>query len=189
MKIFIQHDMFIKANRVKYKFLIIPIIVIIINFVITLLNEDSNSGLGSIIALLFYFFILYTFRFKKVFSEPDEQIAFAPVNGLIANIVEKETGTILTIDKQFFAPCELVTSTNNDIINSLDTDSSQVSWKVEGPNKYIFIDETIEHQAAMIGILPGNAVCEIFIPNEYEIKIDKGTKVEAGFTELAILKN
>ena len=201
MNIFIPFNMIIKAHRTKYKYLAIPILVILINFALSLKNEALYIPAISIIAFAFFLFIMYLFRFKRSFSQPDDDVIFAPMNGKIVQIKPLLEGHVLTIKKPFLASSEFVTCSKCDALGgvatkdkaeSLDIElletQTNVFWKVKCALAHIFINETIDHQAVLIGIVPGNAVCEVFLPQIYDLKVKEGSEVSAGFSELGNLK-
>ena len=189
--LFIPIDMLIKANRVKYKYLALPTIIILLNFIFSFVLPALSFKYTSLFALIIYFIILIVFRFRRDFAETNDNVVFAPITGKITNIKTLETGHIVTIKKSFFATCEVVTCTKNDIpdIMPQDTTNNQVSWHINCANKHIFINETVKYQAVLVGVAPGNATCDVFIPNDYELDIEVDGKVDAGLSELAVVNN
>ena len=187
MEEFIPNDVIIKASRAKYKYLAIPSIIIVLNFVLAALCPLLFKQYISIGALAVYFFLLGVFRHKKEFPKHEQDVVIAPMNGKIVQIKTTEQGSIVTIKKPFFDSCEFVTATKQDIPMSLDTESSQVSWTVECSSKKIFINETVDYQAVLIGIVPGNAICHLFVPKRYDLDVSEGGVVEAGHSEIGVL--
>ena len=186
MKVFIPYDMVIRAHRVKYRYLAIPFLVIILNFILSLVRETLYVPYVSMIAFVIFMFIMYIFRFKRTFSEVEGEVVIAPMNGKIVDIRAFPEGNVITIIKSLWASSEFTTCTKSDIQIShhyvLELDVSKVSWKVDSAIKHIFIDETVDVQAALIGLVPWNAVCEVFLPEKYKLKIEKGNAVVAGET-------
>ena len=186
MEVFIPIDMLIRANRIKYRYLVWPGIVIVINFILSITYPSLFTKYVSILALVFYFLILFIFRFKRNYPKYETDVVVSPINGKIVHIKTLDEGYVVSIKKPFFASCEFVTCTRNDFPKVLITEKPQVSWKIESQHKYIFIDETVEYQAVLVGIVPGTALCEVFIPNIYKINAVEGSVLEAGFSELGV---
>ncbi|MCL2063349.1 MAG: hypothetical protein FWG98_03120 [Candidatus Cloacimonetes bacterium] len=192
MEEFIPIDMLIRANRVKYKYLAFPALVIIINFIFSITFPALYTQYGSFMALGAYFFILYVFRFNKEFQKFEEDVVIAPMNGKIIKITEVEEGHLITIKKPFFDSCEFVTCTKHDIPNTSiqdikNKDISHVCWKINCATAHIFINNIVNYQATLIGLVPGNAVCEVFIPKRYNLEVAEGGIIEAGYSEIGVL--
>ena len=183
MNEFIPHDMILKAQRFKYKYLALPAGIIILSFLISNLIADSRWV--SLVALAFYFVLLYIFRFNRTFGEHEESEVCAPVNGKIVSIKVVSEGAKLTIKKPFFASSEVVTCTKNDLINEIDSEQKRVSWMIECANSKVFYTGIVRYQATLIGVVAGNAVCEVFAPAVYGLKVEIGEKVVAGMSVIA----
>jgi hypothetical protein len=187
------HDLFLAAQKLKYKFLLMPGAIIVVNFLLARNYPDLKLKYLSILALLLYIFVLVIFRFQRAFAPEDEDMVTAPINGVITKIDTGDSGSILYIKKGFFASSELVTCTLTDIPNEIDPDQPFVSWII--PDFYtssftrnlgrIFIESTFNHQRSLVGLVPGIANCELFIPDKYEIVAKVGTKIIAGVTPVA----
>ena len=183
MNEFLPHDMILKAQRFKYKYLAVPAVVIIFSFFTSNLFADSRWA--SLVALAGYFALLYIFRFNRTFSEHEESEVTSPVNGKVTNVEVVSDGAVLTIRKPFFASSEIVTCTKNDLINEIDKEQERVCWKVEGANSKVFYTGIVRYHAVLIGVAAGNAVCEMFVPAMYGLTVEVGQKVEAGMSVIA----
>ena len=183
MKEFIPHDMILKAQVFKYKYLAVPGAVIILSFFLRGFFEESRWI--PIIALVVYFLLLCLFRFRRVYPDHEAGAVVAPINGKITNIDALATGNVLTIQKPFFESSEITTCTKTDIINRLDTEGERVSWQIECANSKVFYTENPDYQAVLIGIAAGNAKCEVFIPAKYDLFVEIGSVVDAGITMIA----
>ena len=183
MNVFIPHDMILKAQKAKYKYLALPALIIIINFFLK--NQFESVKYLSILALIVYGIILILFRFRRTYPKHDENNVIAPINGKIIHKKCLPTGCILTIQKPAFASSEIVTCTKTDIPKVLEMDKKQVSWQIEGSKALIFIDEPVSFQTALIGLAPGPAICEVFIPSIYNLLVEEGNSVEAGLSIIA----
>jgi len=183
MKEFIPHDMILKAQVFKYKYLAVPGAVIIVSFFIRGLFEHLRWI--PIIALVVYFLLLLLFRFRRVYPDHYEGTVIAPINGKVVDVEPIATGNILTIQKPFFESSEITTCTKTDIINKFDTEGEQVSWQIECANAKVFYEGNADYQAVLIGIAAGNAKCKVFIPVKYDLLVKEGSAVDAGITIIA----
>jgi len=183
MNEFIPHDIILKAQRFKYKYLAVPAAIIILSFFASNLFADSRWV--SLIALGFYFVLLYIFRFNRTFGEHDESEVAAPMNGEVVNMEVVSEGAVLKIRKPFFASSEVVTCTKNDLINEIDREQERISWKIECANSKVFYTGIVRYHAVLIGVAAGNAVCEVFVPSMYKLSVEVGQKVEAGMSVIA----
>ena len=173
-----QHEIIKSAGMHKYKYLCIPMIVIIICFFLTPYFDFMKYI--SLLAIVKYAKLLLIFRFNRSYSEPEVGEIVSPINGKITDIEKIENGSIITIKKPAHYPCEIITSSNSDIINSLETDNDRVSWKITNYFQKIYYDENVNKPCSIVGISPGKATCEIFIPHRYKLNVGIGDKVEAG---------
>ena len=183
MNEFIPHDMILKAQRFKYKYLALPAGIIILSFFISNLFADSRWV--SLFALAIYFVLLYIFRFNRTFGEHEEGEVCAPMNGSIVDIEAVSEGVLLKIQKPFFASSEVVTCTKNDLINEIDRGQERVCWKLECANSKVFYTGIVRYQAVLIGVAAGNAICEMFVPSVYGLNVEVGEKVVAGMSVIA----
>ena len=184
MNVFIPHDMIIKAQRYKYKYLAIPAGIVIVSFFLKSISEDAKWA--SLLGLVVYALVLIVFRFKGRFGEADEGEVLAPINGKVLSINEVEKGCVVTIQKLFFGSSEIVTCTKSDVLNKIDMESERVCWKVECANMKVFTDAVdVNYQAVLVGLAPGTAVCEVFVPKQYNLIVNEGDVIEAGMTVLA----
>jgi len=183
MKEFIPHDMILRAQKYKYKYLAIPGALIFINFLLR--NHVDHARYVSLLALLFYFFLLIVFRFRRAYPDHENGDVIAPITGKIARVETLPNGSVVTIQKSLFDSSEIVTCTNADLINKLDTEQEHVSWKIEGANTKIFTDLTVNYKSVLIGLAAGNATCEVFIPSRYELIVNEGNKIEGGISVIA----
>jgi len=196
MKTYDQHSLANKAQYYKYKMLAFPGAMIIINF---LIKDWVFERFGfqiqylSVVFLLLYFFILYIYRVSRTYVKPVDDCVLAPMSGVVKKIDRTPHGWIVTIKKPFFSSCEFMTATATDIPNELDIESEHVSWQIVDIHtglcrsvfSRIFIDETIDYQGVLVGVVPGNAVCELFIPSSYTLTIDVDSDISTGLSIIA----
>lgn len=186
MDYFHPHDMILKAQKLKYKALALPAILIIICFVLSLNNIDGTIvKYASFTSLLVYLYLIILYRYKRFINKPEDNEVVAPVNGKVINKNCLPNGCIVTIQKPFFASAEIITCTKSDIPKVLDMHSDCVSWEIKSKNAKIFINETVNYQAILIGLVPGPAICEVFIPSKYSVLVSEGDSLKAGESILA----
>jgi hypothetical protein len=194
MKVYNPHGLVSKAQFYKYKVLSIPAIIIVINFFFV--SHVEQLKYVSFLALALYFFCLYLYRISRTYVKPQDNCVIAPIQGTITQIDETSHGHIITIKKPFFAPCEFFTTTDSDIPNELHAESENVSWQIEGISTdifrsvfcRIFIDETVDYQGVLVGVIPGSATCEVCIPHAYTLTAEVGSELHAGLSVLAEMK-
>ena len=190
MNYFHPHDMILKAQKAKYTILIYPAIVIIICFFLSTMGITNDFiKYLSALALLCWLFILVLFRYKRFYPSHDNSEVIAPINGKLISIKHIPNGCILTIRKSFFSSSEIVTCSNSDIPKTLEMDTQQISWDVQGIYVKIFINETINFQSILVGLAVGPAICEVFIPAKYKVLIDETSSISAGETVIAKLED
>jgi len=183
MKKFVPHEVLTKAQINKYKFLVIPFVIIIISFFLSQVSE--NSKYLSYLGLILYFFLFYFLRFKINFISINETEVVSPINGKIVKITSIENGYLLFIEKPFLASTEVVTCTKYDLINKIDDTQDRVSWEISNKMIKIFTEDEVDCAAVLIGVSPGKATCQIFIPSKYEISVNENNSLEAGVTIIA----
>jgi len=176
-----------KAMTIKYLFMAIPAIIIVVNFF--MVNRLPEVQYLSIVALCVYAFLFVVYRFRTSFTSGLNNIVTSPINGKVVDIQTVTTGVILTIKKPYFAPCELVTCTSSDIPKALNVEAEQVSWQATGYTSQrhvkVFISQTINEQGILVGLAPGAVIMEVFIPATYAVQVAVGNEVRAGQTALA----
>jgi len=176
-----------KAQMYKYIFIVIPAGIIVVNFF--LVSRFDELKYLSIFAMLVYLFLLAVYKVNTQFEDISDDVVSSPINAKITHIETVENGTIITLKKSYFSPCEIVTCTSSDIVNKPDTSGEQVSWfftqKTARRYVQIFAKEDIDEQGILVGITPGSATMTVFIPTKYDLQVTVGDAVFAGRTVLA----
>ena len=183
------------AQRLKYRYIAVLCGVILLNFLLlrfVLPPQYDWLKYISVLALIFYVILLTMYKFNAKFPPPEYSSVTSPIHGKVVMIKAEPNGHLITIKKTILKACEIVSTTISDLPNTIDMDSEQVSWQILGLETdsflknfaKVFIDETIPYQGILVGLVPGNATCEVFLPKKYVINIRMGDDVEAGYSIL-----
>lgn len=179
-------DYLSRARKEKYKWLLIPIFVIMINFILKQIWNIPYIEYASAFFFIVYMIISYIFRIEKPAIEINESNLLAPVTGKIISINKEENCYCLTIEKALLSGCEIRTMTNTDLINT--DDKNELSWTIPQNKVRIFTQRNPHPQGQLIGIVPGKCDLLINIPQDYELSIIPGQKIQSGATILATSK-
>ena len=161
------NEVFIKIKKLEFKYLAIPFILIILNFLLVYLYNIQDFKYLSLLFLFVYFFIKFIFRINKIDIIQNSNAIKSPITG---NVIKIENNKI-TIRKNFF--------------DKADFRYSLAKYRLIKGKLHIFSD--ISDQSVLIGIVPGNAVIEIELPDNYIATIKKGEKVISGVTDIGKL--
>jgi hypothetical protein len=186
MNYYDQFEIVRMAGWHKYKYLSVPMILIIISALLS--NYYCFTRYITLISLAIYAVIFYMFSFNKSYSEADEGEIVSPINGKICNIEKLPNGNVITIKKSKLLSCEIVTASKSDIIDSLDTNNDKISWEISNNLKQVYFKGNVNKQCAIVGITPCYSICRIFLPLAYEVNINVLDKVIAGETVIAFIE-
>jgi len=167
-------DIILKIQRLKFKALALPLILIIIGFSIySFLKIDAAKYL-SLAGLLYYAFISMRFYYRKNVPPQIENAVLSPVNGRVIEVDPEQRVVILK--KGFFSPAD-VRRPSSDTILTFSVFST----------KFVMLDHQTILAGKLIGILPGTALCNCMIPTSHSFVIEANQRVIAGETVLAEL--
>ncbi|MCD4797221.1 MAG: hypothetical protein K8R49_08650 [Candidatus Cloacimonetes bacterium] len=156
----------IKLQKIKYRALIFPIGVIIISFGVYYIFRINFMKYFSIAGLIVYFFIIMLFHVKKTIPpQTENNVVLAPIFGKISEIKDRK----VKIKKSLFQPADIRCAESGKEINIT---SSRIYW----------FEKKAALQGKLIGVIPANAECICEIPDEFDIEVKIGQKVEAGET-------
>lgn len=163
----------LKIQKIKYKFLAVPIIVIILTFLLNLKYENKIFSIISLIALVIFFVISRIFSVNKSVHNPEKSgKILAPING---KIVKKQRNELI-IKKSIFAHAEIRKSDKE----------NKLALSIKGFLLYDFAEEDAV-QAQIIGLLPGPATAVCQLPENYHFTVEETENIEAGETVIAEL--
>jgi hypothetical protein len=166
----------LKIQKMKYKFALIPFLMVISSFILSLHSNHPALKLISFAGLIGYLILTYLYRVKKIYHQPENSAActLAPVNGKVISIDDNT----IKIQKKYWQFSEIRNPAKS--IEPL----FQFSPKVEQ------FEESSQIQGKLIGFAIGNVVCNLQIPKDETIQIQLGESVIAGVTILsAALEN
>jgi hypothetical protein len=144
---------------------------VIVSFLLSFNSEHFSLKLLSFIGLFFYLAIVFLFRIKRVYIQPEEQndYVIAPITGKVVSLNDNR----IEIKKMFWQPSE-IRNPQKSVLSSMEF-SKQV--KLFEPESSI--------TGKLVGIAIGNVTCKIHIPKEQKIQIQAGDTIIAGVTVLA----
>ena len=157
-------------QKKKYKFLLIPILLVLISFVANFYISHDFLKLLSLIGFILYLFISFLFRVKRLHSISDnnDQAILSPIYGIIKTISPQK----IVIEKRWFDPIELRHATN----------CEKVTIKF---NKEI---TTFQKNNAIVGqlygLVMGKVICSIEIPENMTVLMQPRESVQAGISLL-----
>ena len=161
------NEIFVKIKKLEFKFLLLPLLLIIVDFIIVLQYHIMVLKYVSVLLLIIYFFIKILFRIDKITVEIDEKTAKSPITGQIIGI----NGNQIIISKGMFKKAD---------VRSSVADIQPIKGKIYTFGNY-------EEQSILRGIAPGKIKCKIILPDNYTVTAKVNQKVIAGVTELGRL--
>ena len=167
-------DMIIKIQRMKFKSLIPPIFIIISGFLIYTFLKIEPAKYLSLAGLLLYAFISMQYHCRKNVPPRDENVILSPVNGKVIKVDQEQQ--VVIIKKNIFNPADVRRPSDNPII----------TFSIFS-TKFVMLDHQTRLAGKLIGIMPGSALCNCLIPDDYSFKIKIKQKVISGETILAQL--
>ncbi len=160
----------IKLQNIKYRALMFPILIIIISFGVYYIFRIDFVKYFSIAGLIAYFFIMMIFHVKKtVPPQTENDDVLAPIFGKVSEIKDRK----ITIKKSLFQPADIRCAASGKEINIT---SSRIYW----------FERNATLQGKLIGVVPSNAECIYEVPDEFDIEVKIGQKIEAGETIIGI---
>lgn len=157
-------DIFIKIKKLEFKYLLVPLLLIIANFILVYIYKMVHLKYISIGLLIIYFFIKLLFRISRIDVEISDKQIKAPVCGTVQEIQSNE----IVIKKSLF--------------DKSDIRKSNAEFLFIKGKPHILQDNTT--QSALIGVVPGIALCKVTLPQNSKIKVKTGDKVKAGISDL-----
>ncbi len=161
------NDVYIKIKKLEFKFLLLPLILILINFVLVWHYKIVEIKYVSLLLLIIYFFIKLMFRINRIDVAINTDSVKSPVTGIVKSI---ENNTIVV---------------KKGIFDKADLRYSNAGFILEKGKSYIFSQD--KKQSILIGVIPGNCLCKIILPQDYKITVKPNQKVIAGVTDLGSL--
>ncbi len=158
------NEVFVKIKKLEFKFLLLPLLLIIADFIIVLNYKITTLKYFSLALLIIYFFIKILFRIDKITVENSENTIKSPITGKVIQ-VEKDK---IIIEKGMF--------------EKADIRSSFATFKPIKGKIYIFAD--YNEQSILIGVAPGYIKMEIILPENANITLQPNQKVIAGVTDI-----
>ncbi len=163
-------EYFVKLQNIKYRVLVFPILTIIISFGVYYIFRIDFVKYFSIAGLIAYFFIMMLFRVKRTIPpQTENNIILAPIFGKVSEIKDRK----VIIKKSLFQPADIRCAANGKEINIT---SSRIYW----------FERNATLQGKLIGVVPSNAECICEVPDEFDIEVKVGQKIEAGETIIGI---
>jgi hypothetical protein len=167
MNAFNDQEYLIKIQKVKFRHLLPPILIVIISFLLfTLLKLDWIKYL-SFIGLIWYFAVFASFRLDKTFPPfGDDIFVHSPLSGRV-KILDKNN---LIIKKSFFDSID---------VRSIDPEHDvQTGWS----RKPIYFENNCPIDGNLIGYIWGCVSCRITLGEGYEIVVKNREKIRSGET-------
>ncbi len=193
---FNPYDAVKMATTMKYKAMLLPVSVIILCFFFNLYDSElfSSYKYVSILAFLYYIWVLFIYRYPRNSTIEDPNLIFSPVTGIVTEIRENKDLIEIVIKKSYYHSSDFRYPFENTVFNA----ASVVSKDSPLPVGVTLISRKVKMfqdnfkrtiPGALIGLVPGNAVCQINIPKEYILTCELKEKVVAGISFLAKVKN
>ncbi|MCB5250219.1 MAG: hypothetical protein RBS16_01440 [Candidatus Cloacimonadales bacterium] len=176
-----------KIQKSKYTVLAFPMAIIVINLFCAYFLHYEFIKIVSVLAMLFYLYILWLYRVNDIDIDSDSSKLFSPINGKIIDIQEFENFRQITVLKSINQSPEVRSMSNEDIIGK-SSESTSPSFYIKGLMARLF-DVSMPHlQGQLVGIAAGKTLAYINIPNSYELCISVNFKVTVGKTIIGIAK-
>jgi hypothetical protein len=159
-----------QAQTAKFKELLFPILLILVSFLLSYFLETDLLIFLSLSGFLGYIIISIRYRIHRVIPlEIDSKFILAPINSRVAEIA----GNKVKLRKKWYYTCDFRTAAAFKLKLNL-TATKSVWFELENtlPGK-------------LVGIVPRPAICELEIPDGFQIKIKKGDKLIAGESVIA----
>lgn len=166
---------------------LIPLISVILLMIINIFLTIKVILYLSIACFGWYLLEKMFFRTKNKIRTPEQGTFVSPVDGKVLSIRRSPDFNLLTIKKAMFDVVELrlpypdmqsVTDGNW----SFETPGGLVNLKIVSDKAKYFENDNIH--GSVIGVIPGNAVINIYIPAELKILVRASQNVFGGETEL-----
>ncbi len=157
-------DVYIKIKKLEFKFLLLPLVLIIANFIIVYFYHYTKLKYLSLLLLIIYFFIKFLFRIDRIDVPNSGNTLKTPVSGTIVNI----ENDFLIIKKRLW-------------------DKSDIRYSLAEftfTKGLVFIFSKVKVQSVLIGVVPGIAICKVVLPENYKFTATLGQKVISGVTDI-----
>ena len=169
----------LKAQKLKYRAALIPILLVILGLLLSNYTKFSYAKYISLLGLIGYFWVILKFRIhKRVSPTIEETVIYAPIHGKIISVSEKDDKIIVAFAKGLFQPVEIrCPSVEKNTVISCE--KGKISW----------FERSAFKPKKMVGIVHAAAIVKISFPKEYKLLLSKGSKVIAGETEIGKKQN
>ncbi len=159
-----------KIQTLKYRAATLPIIIVVVSFGINMILKVDFVKYCALLGLIFYVFVLMRYRIKKQLPPENSDMALlSPLHGKIFQIDANQ----IKIKKNILEAADFRCSSSENL-------------KIEFSKSRLFhFENDCNVPGKLIGIIPHSVICIITIPENYEIEVSPGEKVEAGETILA----
>jgi len=164
----------IKIQRIKLRFLALPIFIVICGLGLNLLLKIDFFKYLSLLGLILYFILQILYHIHRIYQFDEDTGAFiAPVSGIVIGIEDQE----VLIKKRWFQPADL----------RAPCIYETAPFEITLGKIYLF--QTESHLAGkLIGLVPGSIICRCLIPSDYVIIVKPSEKVRSGETILASIQ-
>ncbi|MDY6916087.1 MAG: hypothetical protein SVM86_07215 [Candidatus Cloacimonadota bacterium] len=162
-----------QTQRKKFRELLYPILIVVFSFILSYFFQTDVLIIISLAGFIWYIYISIRYRVHQTLPVQDKKnIILAPLNSRVVKISEHH----IVLKKKWYYNCEIRNPANFPINYNINS------------SKTIFYEKNSNILGKFIGIVPVKATCRIEIPQDFEIKVNKGEKLIAGETLLAAAK-
>jgi len=161
-----------QAQTSKFKELLYPILLILASFILSYFLESDLLIFISLAGFIWYIYVSIRYRIHRIIPlEINSNIILAPINSRVIEIA----GNKITLRKKWYYNCDLRTAAAFKLNLELTTAKS------------VWFESENTLPGKLLGIVPRPAICELEIPDDFQIKINKGEKLIAGESVIAFI--
>lgn len=162
-----------QAQTAKFKELLYPILVILGSFILSYFLESDLLIFISLAGFIWYIYISIRYRIHQVIPvATNSNKILAPINSRVIS----KNGNKLKLRKKWYYNCDVRTPA----LFKLNFELSSA--------KSIWFELENSLPGKLVGIVPKPAICELEIPDDFQVNIKKGEKLIAGETVIASRK-
>ncbi len=176
-----------KIKKSQYARQAIPLILLAVSIIVNMIYPVTVLRYLAIVAFAWYVILMMMFRTKHKIAKPAAGEFVSPLEGKVTSVRKSDKETFITIRKTFIDIVELRLPTNDPEIDSsgtwiFKTEKGTIQLRLKAAKLKLF-DNPAE-TGEVIGIVPGSAVCTIYLPAAFEVLVVDRQNVFAGETAL-----
>ncbi len=182
------HNLLKEIQLLKYKYALLPLILVIGSFFLSVKLPLNTVRILSLTGMILYLILLFKFRIGRAGLETKSNEILSPVYGIIKSIEEKESNVEVVIYKNYFVPCGIRFTFDNDVWENESLVNSKTNVICNFSSKKILKNRTDQStQGNLAGFLLSSSECVVSLPkNKIAISVKTGEKCFAGKTTLGI---